>query len=265
MKRKGANHLTNTRRRSRTRRVKRGRIFRLKNIRGRSLAVWMLALALIGVAGFGVHKVLRTMNDGRHFIVTRIEVTGNRHWESSRLLEKAGLEVGASLPQLSIRKVRESLRRLPGIREAIVRPSLKGLLRLEVKEEDLLAQRMKNGWEGLTTSGVWMPLRRPESDLPVIEAPGQASGWDGVALAQFLSRAKSEYPRLFEDFSQIQVRGAGEAEIFWRDGSFKMRVDYASKSLNSLEFLQALLSNERASWAPGSTVDLRVEGYAYVL
>jgi hypothetical protein len=32
-----------------------------------------------------------------------------------------------------------------------------------------------------------------------------------------------------------------------------------------LEFLRTLLRREADGWPPGSTVDLRVEGYAYVL
>jgi hypothetical protein len=37
-----------------------------------------------------------------------------------------------------------------------------------------------------------------------------------------------------------------------------------NKSLTSLEFLQAMLKRHKAALEPGRTVDLRVEGYAYV-
>ena len=87
---------------------------------------------------------------------------------------------------------------------------------------------------------------------------------DGTALACFLAGARDGYPELFEAFSQIAPRERGEADIYWRDGRFKIRVDYANKSLNSLEFLRALLRGESTSWQRGRTVDLRVEGYAYV-
>ena len=43
-------------------------------------------------------------------------------------------------------------------------------------------------------------------------------------------------------------------------------MDYTNKSLNSLEFLKALLAREQDAWADGAArLDLRVEGYAYVL
>jgi hypothetical protein len=170
------------------------------------------------------------------------------------------------------------LQRLPGIQEVAVHGSLDGELRVEVKEEDVLAQRRRperaygsvegrtGEWEGLTPSGVWMPLRGAEADAPVIDARDAAARGDSaVVLARFLAGARANYPRLFGGFSQISVRGLDEADIYWRDGRFKARVDYTNMSLNSLELLSELLEHEQASWAPGSTVDLRVEGYAYVL
>ena len=38
----------------------------------------------------------------------------------------------------------------------------------------------------------------------------------------------------------------------------------ANNPLNSLEFLRALIAQQGASLEAGKTVDLRVEGYAYV-
>jgi hypothetical protein len=53
--------------------------------------------------------------------------------------------------------------------------------------------------------------------------------------------------------------------VYWRDGRVKLRLDYTDASLRSLEYLGELMRREQGSWPEGATVDLRVEGYAYVL
>ena len=226
--------------------------------------IWtLLALMVLGGVGYVSWKGYRAYHDGRILTVNRIEVSGNHHWETSRLLEQAGLEVGSKMPEVSVRLARRELLQLPGIQEVKVRRSFDGELRVEVQEEDVLALRHAGAWEGLTPSGAWMPLRAAENDVPVID--GEMTPADAAALAVFLSGARSQYPQLFRSFSQINVRSQDEADIFWRDGRVRVRLDYTNKSLNSLEFLQALLVREKDSWSDGSTVDLRVEGYAYVL
>ncbi len=259
--RRGANHLQ----RVQLRREKRktwaqdfGRSLDLKKV------VWtLLMVAILGCLGYGSWKGYRAYHDGRILTVNRIEVSGNHHWETSRLLEQAGLEVGSKMPGVSVRSARSELLQLPGIHEVSVHRSLDGGLRVEVQEEDVLALRHTDAWEGLTPSGAWMPLRAAENDVPVID--GAMTPQDAAALAVFLSGARAQYPQLFGSFSQINVRSQDEADIFWRDGRVRVRLDYTNKSLNSLEFLQALLVREKDSWNDGSTVDLRVEGYAYVL
>ena len=270
--RKTSRQGANKRQRLENRRAQRRNMFRVEKMGGRRLAILFVTAALIGIAGYGIRKALQAYHDGRILTVNRIEVTGNRHWESSHLLECAGLEVGSRLPGVSVRSAREALRRLPGIQDVKVRSSLDGELRVEVEEEDVLAMRQSpnsvegraRSWEGLTPSGAWMPLQAAEPDLPAIDVQTGDSRWDAPALARFLAGARSQYPQIFGGFSQISVRGSDEADVYWRDGRFRMRLDYANKSLNSLEFLNALMVRERDSWAPGSTVDLRVEGYAYV-
>lgn len=273
--RRGANHLQRlAHRRALPRNLFRG----LGGLSWRRSALLLLVLSMIGMSGYGLRKGLQAYRDGRILMVNRIVVDGNRHWDSSRLLERAGLEVGAKLPGISLRSARLALQQLPGIQAVAVRSSLDGELRIEVKEEEVLAQRRclarafgsvegrTGAWEGLTLSGAWMPLRGAEPDAPVIDARDAVGrGGAAVVLAHFLAGARANYPRLFGSFSQISVRGPDEADIYWRDGRFKARVDYTNMSLNSLELLSELLEHEQASWTPGSTVDLRVEGYAYVL
>jgi hypothetical protein len=63
----------------------------------------------------------------------------------------------------------------------------------------------------------------------------------------------------------VSLRGeSGEADVYWRDGRMRLRVDCATTGDGSLGFLSELLRREQDNWAAGATVDLRVEGYAYV-
>ncbi len=55
-----------------------------------------------------------------------------------------------------------------------------------------------------------------------------------------------------------------DLEVVLRDGRLKVLIEMGNKSLSSMEFLQALLNQQKGSLEPGKTVDLRVEGYAYV-
>ena len=258
--RRGANH----RQRLENRREQRKNLFRGGTGLKRA-GLLLLILAVVGAAGYGIRKGLQAYRDGRILTVNRIEISGNHHWESSRLLQLAGLEVGSGMPGVSLKSARESLRHLPGIQDVTLRCSLKGDLRVEVKEEKVLGIRQSNGWQGLTVSGAWMPLREAESDVPVIDIQKKATSGELVALASFLEGARSRYASLYAGFSQISLRGSDEADVYWHDGGFRARVDYTNKSLNSLEFLKVLIAREQASWPSGSTVDLRVEGFAYVL
>jgi cell division septal protein FtsQ len=240
-------------------------------MRGKGVVGGLFFLSLIATlalaAGTASWRAFQAYREGEILIVNRIEVSGNRHWESSALLEASGLEVGARLPRVSLGKAREALRQLPGIQDVSVGRSWSGDVRVRVREEEVLAlaRDRRGGWSGLTASGSWMRLSTPDmnADLPVIEG-GKSRG---PALAAFLTEVRRGFPDLYRGFSQIvpAAGNAGGADIYWRDQRVKVRLDYTNKSLNSLEFLRTLLRREADGWPPGSTVDLRVEGYAYVL
>ena len=111
-----------------------------------------------------------------------------------------------------------------------------------------------------------MPLAAhvPE-DVPVLEDRNLSQGAiDRVAV--WLADVRARHPEVFAGFSQLLPRGeSGEADIYWRDGRVRLRVDCAAPGRNSLGYLIELMRREQAGWAEGATVDLRVEGYAYVL
>ena len=236
-----------------------------KRRRARVLAVVLGCLVVLGaVSALGARSYLA----GGLLTVSRLEVTGNRHWNSSLLLEQAGLEIGQRFHEIPFRAARRNLLRLPGIESATLRYVPGGRLRLEVREADVVAQRgTSTGWRGLTPGGEWMPLsdRAPE-DAPILEGKGLSAQSERRA-ALFLASVRKSYPDVFAGFSQIALsRGEmPEADVYWRDGRVKLRLDCGDVSLRSLEYLGELLRREQASWPEGATVDLRVEGYAYVL
>ena len=236
-----------------------------KRRRGRFLFALSASLLLLGVASFfGV----RSYQAGGLLTVSQLEVTGNRHWSSPVLLEQAGLEIGQRFHEIPFRSARRNLMKLPGIESATLHYVPGGRLRLEVREADVVAQRgTPSGWRGLTPAGEWMPLsdRAPE-DAPVLEAR-DLSAKSQRAAALYLAAVRKRYPDIFAGFSQIALsRGdVPEADVYWRDGRIKLRLDCGDASLRSLEYLGELLRREQGSWPEGATVDLRVEGYAYVL
>ncbi len=225
-------------------------------------AAWLL---LACAAGAGAWQGWRAYRAGRFLVVRQVDVEGNRRWDDARILAASGVAVGEHLFALSSGKIRQSVLQLPGIQDVAVHVGWDGDVRLDVREADIVALRRTAGWQGFTAAGQWIPLRRAVADVPVVEERPGVDDRDRVALAAFLEGARAGYPGLFAAFSQLDVKNGDEADIYWRDGRLKVRVDYANKSLNSLEFLRALLARERASWPRQCTVDLRVEGYAYVL
>lgn len=228
---------------------------------------------LVMVAGLAVTVLLmagRSYLRGSWLTVTRIEVAGNRHWDAPRLLERAGVETGMRLHEIPFRAARRNLTRLPGVEAASVRYLPGGRVRVRVREAAVVAVYGAGGaWRGLTPDGRWMRLADAVSeDVPVLE-----TGDDGLSpektgkLAAFLEAARAGHPDLFAGFAQIAVpsgRGTEEAMIYWRDGRLRFRMDYAGADGRPLELLRELLRTERDSWRAGATVDLRVEGYAYV-
>jgi hypothetical protein len=87
-----------------------------------------------------------------------------------------------------------------------------------------------------------------------------------VRTAAWLAGVRTRHPDVFAGFSQVSPRGtSGEADVYWRDGRIRLRVDCAVDGDGSLGYLTELMRREQSGWAEGATVDLRVEGYAYVL
>jgi len=231
--------------------------------RGRSAVVLVAALALMALAAWPLGRAYQR---GTFLTVARVEVVGNRHWATSRLLERAGLDVGLRLGEVPFRAARKALLALPGIESATVRYLPGGRLRVSVQEADVVAvRRVGDGWRGLAPDGAWMPLagNAPE-DVPVLEGRG-LSRKTTLRTATWLAGVRARHPDVFAGFSQVTPRGeGGEADVYWRDGRVRLRVDCAAPGA-SLGYLTELMRREQAGWAEGATVDLRVEGYAYVL
>ncbi len=231
--------------------------------RGRKAVATVLVLLLMALAAWPLARAYRA---GSILTVSRLEVAGNRHWSSSRLLAKAGLEIGLRGHEIPFRSARKALLGLPGIESATVRYLPGGTLRVSVREAEILAVRKSaGGWRGLTTQGDWLPLAvHLTEDVPVLE--GRSLSGRASDLAAWLFDVRQHHPEVFAGFSQLSLRReGGEADVYWRDGRVRLRVDYGSRGNSSLGFLTELMRREQAGWAEGATVDLRIEGYAYVL
>jgi hypothetical protein len=227
----------------------------------------VLAVAILIAGCLAVWQGALAYERGDLLTVSRVEVTGNRHWGTERLLEHAGLDIGLRVHEIPFRAARKSLLQLPGVESATIRYYPGGRVRVTVREAEVVAMRpTSKGWRGLTPAGTWMPLaaHAPE-DVPVLEGRGLSSGTERT-VAAWLAGVRARNPDVFAGFSQVSPRGKnGEADVYWRDGRVRLRVDCTGRGDGSLEYLAELLRREQAGWAVGATVDLRVEGYAYVL
>lgn len=229
------------------------------------------ALAAAGWAGwraFATHDVLA---------LREIEVVGNSRVNKAAILEKAGFELGEKLPMIHLAAAESALRTLPGVGEVEVRRMYPSRIEIRIKEKQPVAMGFARRWYGLAPDGTALPgLDWGRSDLPVIDGFGALDSSARAALGGFLERARAQYPDLYANFSQMSPRGADGVEIILRDRKLKvlLPLDRASgsnsatsgsnKSLISLEFLRTLQQQQAAALEPGRTVDLRVEGYAYV-
>jgi len=231
---------------------------------GRALrSLCILALAC-GSLGAGSWAAWRAYEDNGFLALQEVSVTGNRLWDRAALIEKAGVDLGVKLPSMRVSAIESSLRSLPGLADVEVRRILPSRLEIRVSEMEPVAMGFDKGWRGLAPDGSELPGLDPEgSEVPIIERLGALRAEERKGLAGFLESARKAHPELYRGFSRIALKG-GEASIEVRGRRKKLLFDLSNKSLNSLEILQALISRHEVAWEKPGTVDLRVEGYAYV-
>jgi cell division protein FtsQ len=207
-----------------------------------------------------------------------VEVVGNTRVAKAAILAKAGLELGEKLPWLKLAAAESAVRAIPGVGEVEIRRMYPSRIEIRVKEKQPVAMAYARGWYGMAPDGTTLPgLDWGRSDLPVVDGFAGMDTAARAALGRFLEGARSEYPDLYANFSQLAPRGPDGMEIILRDRRLKVLLPLertgarrnsatsgSNKSLISLEFLRALQEQQAASLEPGKTVDLRVEGFAYV-
>jgi hypothetical protein len=229
--------------------------------RGRSAVIAAAAFVLLALAAWqGGTAYMR----GSVLTVTRLEVAGNRHWSEGRLLEAAGVDVGSRLHEIPFSAARARLDALPGIESASLLYLPGGALRVSVREaEPVAARRFSSGWRGLTPIAEWIPLTADAAlEVPLLETRDGTPRALRLA-ASWLDGVRARHPDLYAGFSQVALRGGdGEADVYWRDGNLRLRVDCSRPG--SIEYAGELMRREESVWPEGATVDLRVEGYAYV-
>lgn len=284
--RKGVNsQKTDTTRRQRARARRSGLLRRAWD----ALRVSLIAAAVLSGLGAAGWAGYRAFEHNGFLALRRVDVIGNSLLAKAEILEKAGLELGVKLPSVPVKRVEASLRSMPGLGDVEVRRIFPSRIEIRVKEKDPVAMGYARGWYGLAPDGSRIAgLDWAESDLPVVDGFAGLDSSERAAIGGFLDAAKRGYPELYANFSQLALRGGDEAEIVLRDGRLKLLLELSpgpkggnlrggnmrpavnatnsmgNKSLNSLEFLQALMRQQGAALASGKTVDLRVEGYAFV-
>lgn len=271
--RRGVNSKKESETRDGRKRTKRAGVFRRVLSALRTLLVAALAIAALGGGGLAAYKAL----DRTGFLVLReVRVEGNRLWDRKAILEKAGIELGMKLPMIPVDKAEAAVRALPGVAGVEVRRIYPSRLDISVIEHAPVACGYSKGWRGLAPDGTLLPGLDPrDSDLPVVDGFAGMGPERRAQLGGFLEAVRKDYPEMYANFSQLSFSrkasrqrgkpsGSADLEIVLRDGRLKLLVGIGNKSLSSLEFLQAMMRRHKGLLEPGKTVDLRVEGYAYV-
>jgi hypothetical protein len=261
------------RERARARRT--GTLRRIWNV-FRTVMAALLVTGALGAAGWAGWQAYESHG---MLALRQVDVVGNRLVDKAAILEKAGLELGVKLPMIKVGKVEAALLDLPGIGKADVRRIFPSRIEIRIQEKEPVAMGYARGWHGLAPDGTRIAgLDWGQSDLPVVDGFAALDAAARSALGTFLDGARREYPSLYANFSQLSWRGPDGVEIILRDRRLKVLLALdqglpaapkatnpgSNKSLISLEFLQALQQQQAAALEPGMTVDLRVEGFAYV-
>jgi hypothetical protein len=299
--RRGVNSQKSDKVRNERTRARRTGLFRRAFTAVRALVLTALVIGGVGAAGV---MGWRAFQSHGFLALRQVDVVGNKLVAKADILEKAGLELGTKLPSVPVAQIEAALRSLPGVGDVDVRRIYPSRIEIRVKEKEPVAMGYARGWYGLAPDGSRISgLDWGQSDLPVVDGFAALDSNARAALGGFLDGAKRAYPALYANFSQMSLRGNDGLEIILRDGRLKVLVglerplrmaamapqpsstaagtapaatanpligmekattEAANKSLNSLEFLQALIDQQGASIDAGKTVDLRVYGYAYV-
>lgn len=230
------------------------------------------ALSAAGWAGW------RAFESHDLLALREVDVVGNRRVDKAAILEKAGFELGAKLPMIRIASAESSVRRIPGVGEVEIRRMYPSRIEIRVREKDPVAMGYARGWYGLASDGEALPgLDWDHSDLPVVDGFASLDSARRAAVGRFLAAARARFPDLYAGFSQLAPKGGEGLEIILRDRKVRVLIPLdadsggadpatygSNKSLISLEFLKAMKDRDPESLASGKTVDLRVEGFAYV-
>lgn len=226
-----------------------------------SLGLLVIALSVAG-AVFG----WRGVSSSDWFLIKGLEIKGLRYLDASVLLAQSPLELGRNWVFLSPRDVEQALLRQPGIAEAAVSRRFPSRVQVRLIEKEPVALAYAGTWQALFDDGkatngqAWLG-----QDLPVLEGLEDLSATRRMRLCGYLGRVRDEKRAIFTRFSQVTPLGGSGAEVILRNGQTKVLLDAQAKSLNSLDFLEALLRNRASEWRVGASVDLRVPDHAYVL
>lgn len=252
-----------------------GTLRRAFNVARAATAALVVTGALVGAGWAGWRAV-----ESRGILALRqVDVVGNRLVDRAAVLEKAGLELGAKLPLIKVAAVESALGDLPGVGGVEVKRMYPSRIEIRIREKEPVAMGHARGWHGLAADGTRIPgLDLDRADLPVVDGFSALDAASCAALGAFLDGARRDHPELYANFSQLSLRAPDNVEIILRDRRLKVLLALRppaamgrnsvtrnpDKSLISLEFLRALQDQQAAALEPGRTVDLRVEGFAYV-
>ena len=236
------------------------------------MAVWALVSLSAGLlltgGGYALYNLAQ--KNGL-FLLKQVEVEGHHHLDRQQILGHLGIELGVPLLDVPVLEYKQALLKQPWVRSVRVSRRPPGTLKIIIQEKKPLTLSFlslgegNRRWYGLTREGRTLPDVSPQMfNLPVLESDPNLDSSQVNGLMTLLETAKDRYPGLFNAISQIQYQAKGEFVFYTRDNGLKVVVSTELEPESTLEFWDLFLKQHGGRLQAGASIDLRVEGNAYV-
>lgn len=236
----------------------------------RRLGHWMVFAVAICMAGavlaWAGNKYLQ---DDKALVLKDIECQGQKQLSSEVLLSGLPVEFGQKLWSIPKDSILQTLRANPWVRSASIELKWPGKMVIQVEEQEPLAIMAVAGgdkpWVGLTQDGRWLPkVELTKGSWPILESSKYWTPSLRKALGKFLLVAKVKAPEVYQSISQVCPLGNGTVAIYTSDNSRVFQVSLTDDVVRTIYHWREFVRYTSSKLPVGSTVDLRVPGYAFV-
>lgn len=172
----------------------------------------VFSIAVIGVAGFGLHLAVQKVNSQQ---IEKVRIEGVLTYVSEEEVKATiGADVSTSLMSVDLNRIKEKLEAMPWVRQAEVQRQWPNALQIRIEEEIAIArwgQRQLLNQQGQ----VFQPERIEESlQLPLLVGPKES---EAKVMRQYQEFNQLLYP-LGERIRDLTLNNSGSYELTLTNG-----------------------------------------------